>query len=209
MNLVRLSAAALVATVALASSARAQVAFYTQGYFTSPTGTCNQAAPVVGSPVGASCVHNGFTLNYTAAPQNPNGIASGSIVSFGQFSLLGTGSATVPPSTVDFTMLIQQTAPTIGTGTLMGYISGTVAVSPDLSTFVWRPTAQTLNIGEANYTLIYDNVGPGANTGLGLPIDQTRGINAYVTTVPEPSTYLLMASGMAGMLAVARRRRQV
>jgi hypothetical protein len=209
MNVVRLSAAALAATVALAGSASAQVTFYTQGYFTSPTGTCNQAVPVAGAPVNAACVFTGFTLNYIAAPQNPNGIASGSIVSLGQFSLLGTGNATLSPSTVDFTMLVQQTTPTVGTGTLMGYINGTVAVSPDLSTLVWRPTTQTLSIGEANYSVIFDNIGPGANAGLGLPIDQTRGINAYVTTVPEPSTYLLMASGMAGLLVVARRRRTV
>ncbi len=195
----------------LASQAQAQVNFYTQGYFTSAFGTCNNSMPVAGSPMSNTCVGGGFQLAYTAVPTNPGPIASGSVVSLGQFTLTGTGTAAVPDNFVTFTLLVRQTAPTAGTGTFMGYITGTVTTdgpNGDLSTIVWKPN-QMVNISPATYQMIFDNVGPASGTGLAIPINQTRGITALVTTVPEPSTYVLMAAGLAGLFAVSRRRRTV
>ncbi len=207
----RLSTAAVAAMFSLAQTASAQVNFYTQGYFsTTPlVATCDAAAPLLGAPQNATCSGGGFQLDYTAVPLNPGLISSGSVVSLGQFSLSGTGNVTVPPNTVQFTLLLRQTAPSAGTGTFLGYITGTVATdgpSGDLSTLVWRPN-QFVSVGAANYQMIFDNIGPGAGTGLAIPINQTRGINALVTTVPEPSTYLLMATGLAAIGLLHRRRR--
>ncbi len=208
---VRLTSAAVAAMMTLAQNAEAQVNFYTQGYFTTTpsVATCNATAPMLGAPQNASCSGGGFMLNYTAVPQNPGLIASGSVVSLGQFSLTGTGNVAVPANTVQFTLLLRQTAPSAGTGTFLGYITGTVATdgpNGDLSTLVWRPN-QFVNVGLANYQMIFDNFGPGAGTGLAIPINQTRGITALVTTVPEPSTYVLMASGLATLGLMYRRRR--
>jgi hypothetical protein len=206
----KLSLAAAAATLAFAAPASAQVNFYTQGYFTSIYAGCNGVAPLLGAPQGALCTLGGLTLNYAAAPVNPGSIASGSIVSFGQFALFGTGNTTLVANDVQFTLLVQQTSPTPGTGTFTGYLTGTVTTNSgggDASSLVWRPNS-FVDITPATYQMIFDNVGPGAGDGLGIPVNQTRGINALVTTVPEPSTYALMAAGLAGIFLAGRRRRQ-
>jgi hypothetical protein len=213
MNAVtRLSVAAAAAALAFATPASAQVNYYTQGFFTTTPAfaTCNSPAPAplpVG-PLGATCTGSGFTLTYTAKDLNPGPIANGSIVSLGTFNLTGTGSVTVPDNTVNFTLYIRQTAPNMGTGSTAGFITGTVSTSGagDLSTLIWRPT-QFVNIDPVRYQLIFDNVGYAANIGLGIPINAERGINALVT-VPEPGTYALMATGLAGLFVGYRRRRQ-
>lgn len=207
-------AAAAAATMVAASSASAQVNFYTQGWFTSAFPGCGSVAPVPpppGAPVNASCAGGGFTLNYTAVNPNPGTIASGSIVQLGTFSLTGTGNATVPPNTVMFTLAVQQTAPTPGNGTFMGYITGTVATDGpggDFSSLVWRPQ-QFVNISPATYQLLFDNAGVSVG-GIGIPVNQSRAITGIVTvsTVPEPSTYLLMSAGLAGLFFASKRRRR-
>lgn len=211
-TVVRLTTAALAATFAISSTAHAQIQFYTQGFFTSPAGTCNQVAPAPGAPTGASCSGGGFTLNYTAVDYRSGAsgpVASNSVISLGGFNLTGSGNVTVPPNTVNFTLWIRQQTPTAGSGFTDGYITGTVVTSADgnSSSLVWAPD-QVVNIDATTYSMIFDNTGPAANVGYAIPINETRGINALVTTsVPEPGTFLLVASGLAGLATVARRRR--
>lgn len=188
--------------------AHAQVNYYTQGFFTSGAATCNAAAPLIGAPVSASCSGAGFTLDYTAVPTNPGPIASGSVISLGQFLLTGTGSVTVAPPQVGFTLFVRQTAPAAGSGTFTGYISGTVTTNGpagDFSSLMWTPN-EFVNISPATYQMIFDNVGYAAGVGLAIPINQARGINALVTTstVPEPSSVLLSAAGLLGIGMMVR-----
>lgn len=198
-----------------AGAAQAQVNYYTQGYFTSTIpGVCNQPAPMVGAPVSTSCVGGGFTLSYEAKPLNPGLISSGSVVSLGNLMLTGTGNVVVPENTVFLNIIIRQTNPFTGEDTFVGDISGTVTTNTttgDFSSLIFTPNeVATISNGvtTVTYDAIFDNDGPAAGIGYAIPVNFERGLNAQiaVATVPEPSTYALMATGLLGIFGLARRR---
>jgi hypothetical protein len=201
----------LLASAAMTAPLQAQptVSYYTQGFFSIPSNpglaSCNStpfnAAIVV--PLGASCTGAGFTLTYL--PEETANVGSGSIVSLGNFNLTGTGAATAPENTVLFTLAIRQTMPTVGTGFTDGFISGTVTSNPNFSSLIWVPD-QIVNIDATTYRLIFDNVGFAANIGIGIPINSNRSIQAEVTTIPEPASMALVATGLIGIFGVLRRR---
>src|SRR5206468_3205025 len=103
------------------------------------------------------------------------------------------------------------TTPSSGQGTFLGAITGSVSTAGgvNFSSLIWTPN-QFATIGGTTYQMVYDNVGPGANIGLGIPINNQRGINALVSTTvtPEPSTVALMVTGLAGLIPVVARRRK-
>src|SRR5690348_1935418 len=143
MRINRVAAAgALLAGALAAAPAQAQVNYYTQGFFTSAFPGCGTAVtptPTPGAPISAACTGGGFTLTYHAKDLNPGLIGSGSVVSLGNFALTGTGDVTVPSGAVMFTLAIQQTNPTTGTGMTVGSFSGSVRTSPDFSSLIWTP----------------------------------------------------------------------
>ncbi len=65
-----------------------------------------------------------------------------------------------------------------------------------------------INVQPSIYQLFFDNIGPAAGVALGIPINQTRGINALVTTVPEPASVVLVAGGLAAVAMLNRRNRK-
>jgi len=201
-SLVR-SAIAGTATVALVATAgQAQVVnFTTTGFFTSAFAGCNGTA---------TCTGGGFSLTFL--PTAGVNLGTPTTTSLGGFSLSGTGSAAVAPGVVTFTLMISQTTPTIGAANYIGSVSGNVTTSGpgNISNLIWTPN-QFVSIGPVNYQLIFDTIGPAANVGLNIPINDVRGINARITSsvIPEPATFVLMGSGLAALGFFGARRKKI
>ena len=197
-------AASTIATAA----AGAQINYSTQGFFERPRyhcGWCNVynglcSVGVLQRRRVQSAVHR--HSRYQSGERHDQ--------SLGTFSLTGTGTVTVPSGAIFFTLLVNQTTPSPGQGTFLGSISGSVSAgATNSSSLIWTPN-QFAAIDGVHYQMIFDNVGPAANTGLGIPIDHSRGIDALVTTTttPEPATVTLMVTGLAGLVPVVIRRRK-
>jgi hypothetical protein len=174
------------------------VTFSTTGAF---SGACS----------GTSCVWNSFTLSFT--PVGSNIFFSGSLVDLGSFNTQcdGCTPAIVQafPSGVMFTLTVNQTNPSNGNNAFLGSVSGSLSFNPSFSSLIWTPAPNAFNIGVAKYALVTDNTG---NFNIAPPTGDANPnssvVKAFVTTTPEPSTVALMATGMFGLIPLARRRRR-
>jgi hypothetical protein len=206
-----LKRAALIGAAAMAMGALPAVAqtvtFTTAGTFT-----------------GASCVANVCTglSGWTIAFNNGSGnVSAPSGIDLGQFSV-ACPTASCAINTIagtTFQLTINQTNPSLGSGSISGSILGNIGYNPDNSTLTWRPTTSSVTIGSVVYTLVTDNFGQcsgivGNCINIASPNSGTNGANPNTTVVkgfavvPEPSTVGLMATGLFGLVPVAFRRRR-
>lgn len=212
MNIVaRLTSAAVAASFALAMPASAQITFtgYTNACFYSGAPCTPETTSGMRTDVTGPLVYTNSTFSVTTAggsaqigntPGTPNVNNLGSftlpndvsVTNFaGQsFSLnvFFTAPASVVPSNTNFMAMLS--------GTIEGN-SGGVTINFDNTPkmFSWAGGTFTLEVADVFLT----------NTVLGTNVAVTG--NLVATTVPEPGTYLLMASGLAGLGMMARRRR--
>ncbi len=182
-----------------ASTARADlVTFSTSGTFTGGSGA-GTGMTTFGS--------GGNTTTLTFVGAGSTTLDTTTNASFGDIrtSSLGTGAAI----SGNLNLLITQTAPTSGTGTLAGMLTGSVTQnqSSGLLTF----GVQSININGFTYTpdQFYRIVPPPSGAGGGA-VEGVTSLQGTVSgaPIPEPTTMLLLGTGLAGLAARARRKRQ-
>lgn len=206
----KVAAAMAVAGSLFAATAQAQSTFnyFTTGQFSNTLGvttTCNDATPATTVSCGGP---GGFGLTFDGNPVSPFGYQSGSQITYGTFTPTGTGTATVTPGQVMFTLFINQTNPTTGQASVAGSFSGTLTrgTGGSFSNLFWAPSTNTVTIGNVRYTLEGTQGTPLDSLTIGAEFKTSINGKGYVTATPEPSSMALLGTGLVGLVPVFRRK---